>query len=185
MGLDILIWATNQVELEAGEYDNNSFDLSRQFCNFMCRSHGSQGEESEANQISHLTGVDFSPLYEMQHYIQPEELASMLVYAEDEDEKQEAIQQAEEANAAAADNLDRVTATITALLTKLAAIEDLSSEMAPASFKRAFHREYFSRFALAKWNEYDNTFAQDLRNCKNFLDYAKSKGSTTVFFVFG
>ncbi|RZJ88989.1 MAG: hypothetical protein EOO60_10540 [Hymenobacter sp.] len=151
----------------------------------MCRAHSSSCEESEANQISGLTGVDFSPLYEMQHYIQPEDLASMLEYAEDEEGKQESIQQAEEANAAAADNIDRVTATINALLKKLAAIEDLSSEMVPNSFKRAFHREYFSHFALTKWNEYDNTFGQDLRNCKNFLDYAKSKGSTTVFFVFG
>jgi hypothetical protein len=142
MRLAILSWATNYVELEAGEYDANSFNHSRQFCHFMCRAHSSLGEESKANQISRLTGVDFSPLYEMQHYIQSEDLASMLEYAEDEAEKQESIQQAEEANAAA-DNLDWVTATITALLTKLATIADLSSEMTPASFKRAFHGEYF------------------------------------------
>lgn len=108
----------------------------------MGRSPGSLGEESEANQSSRLTGAEFSPRYERQHYLQPEALASMLEYAEDE-EKREAIQQAEEANAAAADNLDRATATLGALLAKLAAIEDLASERAPTSFKRAFHREYF------------------------------------------
>ena len=143
MRLASLIQATNHAELEAGECASTSVDLSRQFCDFMGRSPGSLGEESEANQSSRLTGAEFSPRYERQYYLQPEALASMLEYAEDEEEKREAIQQAKEANAAAANNPDRATAMIGALLAKLAAIEDLASERAPASFKRAFHREYF------------------------------------------
>ena len=184
MGLDILLGANNQAELDAGDYNPNDHSLSRNFCNFMYRRSAIE-EEPELDQIGRLTGIDISPLYEMENYILPEDLKSMLEHADDEAERQEIIEQNNAAAAAMSGNIDRVLTTVESLLTQLATIADLPSRLLPDEYDTLHSTAYFANFAATKMNAYDNTFGQDLRNMKSFLLYAKSKGSETVFFVYG
>src|SRR5688572_30620972 len=73
MGLDISIVTDNIKEIESGDYWNpendnlNKHSLSRTFCNLMCRKDVVEGEP-ELDQISRLTEVDISPIYEMEQY---------------------------------------------------------------------------------------------------------------------
>ncbi|SES92031.1 hypothetical protein [Hymenobacter actinosclerus] len=184
MGLDILLGANNQAELDAGHYDPDDHQLSRNFCNFMCRRWAIE-EEPELDQIGRLTGVDISPLYEMDNYTLPEDLSSMLEYADDDAERQEILARTQAASAAMAGNIDRVTATVEGLLTQLTTMEDLPSRLRPDPEDTLYATAYFANFSAARMNAYDNTFGQDLRNFRSFLEYAKGKGSETVFFVYG
>ncbi|MBO2013127.1 hypothetical protein [Hymenobacter negativus] len=84
-----------------------------------------------------------------------------------------------------AGNIDRVTATVEGLLTQLTTMDDLLSRLRPIEEDTFYSTAYFANFSASRMNAYDNTFGQDLRNFKNFLDYAKGKGSETVFFVYG
>jgi hypothetical protein len=183
MGLDIFLGANNQAELDAGDFEPYAHDLSRTFCYFMCRRGAFEGVP-ELDQIGALTGIDVSPLYEMENYMLPEDVESMLELEEDEAEKL-AMKERAAAAVAIAGNIDRVTATLQALLTQLAPIVDLPNRLLPDPGDTLQGESYFANFSAAKRNKYDNTFGQDLRNFKSFLDYAKSKGSETVFFVYG
>jgi hypothetical protein len=185
MGLDILVGANNQAALDAGAFNSGDHRLSRNFCELMCRHQDFEGA-SELNQIGQLVGVDISPLSEMTHYQLPEDVASWLEYEKDPADRMRILEQAEAAAAAIAGNLNRVTVTVQALLTHLALIEDLPGRLLPVAgepFREA--ERYFASFAAPRIDRFDNTFGQDLRNLKAFLDYAKSKGSQTVYFVFG
>lgn len=184
MGLDILLGANNQAALDAGHYNPDDQGLSRNFCTFMCQ-RGAMEEEPELDQIGRLTGVDISPLYEMENYTLPEDLSSLLEYAADEAERQEILARTQASNAAMAGNIDRVTATVEGLLTQLATIEDLPSRLRLDKEDTLYSTAYFANFSASRMNAYDNTFSQDLRNFRSFLDYAKGEGSETVFFVYG
>lgn len=186
MGLDILLGANNQAELDAGDYDPNDHSLSRNFCNFITRRNDlAEEEEPELDQIGRLTGIDVTPLYEMENYTLPEELSSLLDYAEDEEERQQIMARTTAANAAVTGNIDQVTAVVQGLLTRVAAIPDLPSRLRPDEFDTLHSAAYFASFASPRMDAYNNTFGQDLRNFMRFLDYAKRKGSETVFFVYG
>jgi hypothetical protein len=72
------------------------------------------------------------------------------------------------------------------LLTHLALIDDLPSRLLPVGgkpFREA--GRYFTSFAVPRMDQFNNSFGQDIRNLKAFWDYANSKESQTVFFVFG
>ncbi|MDO7847420.1 hypothetical protein Q5H92_13705 [Hymenobacter sp. M29] len=185
MGLDILLGANNQADLDAGHYNPDDHRLSRNFCHFMCRRSAIVGLP-ELDQIGQLTGVDIAPLYEMEEYVLPEDLAAWLEDEDNEAERNRLVQQTAAAAAAMAGNIERVTATVQALLAHLATIEHLPSRLLPDK-EGTFADEgaYFANFFASKMNRFDNTFGQDLRNLNSFLHYAKSKGSETVFFVYG
>jgi hypothetical protein len=184
MGLDIFLGANNQAELDAGDFDPSAHDLSRTFCYFMCRRGAIEGVP-ELDQIGYLTGIDISPLYDMENYMLPEDVESMLEFEKDEAEKFALQERANAAAMAIAGNINQVTATVQALLTQLALITDLPNRLLPDPTDTLQSASYFADFFAAKRNKYDNTFGQDLRNFKRFLDYAKSMGSETVFFVYG
>jgi hypothetical protein len=185
MGLDILLGANNQAALDAGDFKPSDHRLSRNFCALMCRQNDFEGA-SELDQIGQMTGVDISPLSEMTHYMLPEDVAGWLECEQDPAERKRVTEQAEAAAAAIAGNLNRVTVTVQVLLTQLALFDDLPSRLLPVA-EKPFREAglYFTSFASLRMNQFDNTFGQDLRNLKVFLDYAKSKRSQTVFFVFG
>lgn len=186
MGLDSLLVANNQAALDAGDYDPKGHRLSRNFCNLMTgRNDLAEEKEPELDQIGRLADVDITPLYEMGNYTLPEELGILLDYAEDEAERQEIMARTTVANAAITGNIDQVTAVVQGLLTRVSAIPDLPSQLQQDEFDTLHNAAYFASFASPLMDAYDNTFGQDLRNFKRFLDYAKSKGSETVFFVYG
>jgi hypothetical protein len=93
MGLDILVCFDNNDEIYSSNfYDEksehyNKHNLSRTFCNFMCRKEAVSGEP-ELDQIGRITSVDISPIYEMENYGHGEELNFFLETAETEEQRQ-------------------------------------------------------------------------------------------------
>lgn len=188
MGLDIHIGTNNFKELHSGDYYDekndyfNKHNLSRTFCNFMCRQNV-VSHEPELDQIGKITGVDISPIYEMESYPDEEGLEFVLEEAESEEEKQKILKQAEEDRIKLQGNIEKVLMTVTELIEKLNSIDNLPSLLLNTDFDSLRNQEYFSDFKYDKGEGYiGNNFGQDLRNLKRFLEFAKERGTTTVWF---
>ncbi len=186
MGLDILIGTNNPEAFQEGEYDPDSFDLSRSFCDLMGQRQVGDIEKPLFDQVAKITQVDMTPLYEMSDYILPEDVDMLLRMRNSAEEKAHALQEIEATRAAVVGNLVRVRTTVEALLRQLASVEDLANQLIPDDYEMVDNETYFANWEDVKSDGYEeNTFGQDLQNLKRFLDYAESKGSHTVFFVFG
>lgn len=188
MGLDIYIEADNDEVFQSDEYLDekndyfNKHSLSRTFCNFMCRKNVIS-HEPELDQIGRITGVDISPIYEMESYPEEMGLAFFLERAESEEEKQKILKNAEDDKTKLQGNITRVLKTVTELIEKLNSIDNLPSLLLQTNFDSLGNEEYFSAFKEDNGEGYIfNNFGQDLRNFKRFLEFAKSKGTTTVWF---
>jgi len=191
MGQDITIWVNNSEEVFHIEYDDEQNDffhkhnLSRTFCNFMCRGNVIS-HEPELDQIGRITGVDITPIYEMEQYPEEEGQAFFLSVAESEAEKQKIIADAERKKLEMQGNIDKVLKTIDSLISKLTAIDNLPALLEPTDFDTLGNEEYFAHFTTDTGDGYiGNNFGQDLRNFKRFLEYAKAKSTTTVWFTYG
>lgn len=189
MGLDIHIRANNYEELYLDDYYDkkkdyfNKHSLSRTFCNLMCRQNV-VNHEPELDQIGKITGVDISPIYEMQSYPEEEVLEFYLETADTEDEKQNILKKAEEDKAKLQGNIDKVLRSISELIEKLNCIDNLPALLLPTDFDSLGNEEYFSSFKVDKGEGYiENNFGQDLRNFKKFLEFAKDREATTVWFL--
>jgi hypothetical protein len=188
MGLDIHLQTDHPVlqNTELDEEHFHSHSLSRTFCNLMCRRNNGGEEEPELDQIGRLTGVDITPLYEMDTYPEEEGLEFQLSMAADEAEEEQIRQEAEDAKAHLAGNVDRVQATVEALLTRLPEVDDLPHRLTSADHTEADYAPYFSDFLSNPGDGYiGNNFGQDLRNFRSYLHYVKEAGGTTVFFTYG
>lgn len=165
----------------------NEHSLSRTFCNFICRSNAVQGEP-ELDQIGRITNIDIAPIHAMETYGSDngEELAFFLEVAESEEERQKILNEARQAKAALIGNIDIVIATIDALILKLLTLPNLHNMLNDNGRDTLGYEYYFTDFNLDKGDGYiGNNFGQDLRNFKRFLEYAKTKGTTTVYFMYG
>ena len=181
MGLDIDIATNNDDELIiSGYFDeengyHNKHSLSRTFCNLMCQRNASS-YEPELDQIGKITGVDISPLYEMENH--PEEECSEFF-------PENTGSGAEKDRAKLNGNIDTVLKTINDLIDKFGSIANLPALLQPTDFTMR-NTEYFAEFNLDKGTGYiGNNFGQDLRNFKRFLEFAKERGTTTVWFRYG
>ncbi|MBL1231372.1 MAG: hypothetical protein COA31_001495 [Flavobacteriales bacterium] len=188
MGLDIHIRANNYEKLYLDDYYDekkdyfNKHSLSRTFCNLMCRQNV-VNHEPELDQIGKITGVDISPIYEMQSYPEEEVLEFYLETADTEDEKQNILKKAEEDKAKLQGNIDKVLRSISELIEKLNCIDNLPTLLLPTDFDSLGNEEYFSSFKVDKGEGYiGNNFGQDLRNFKKFLEFAKDREATRVWF---
>ncbi|POY37177.1 hypothetical protein C3K47_08975 [Solitalea longa] len=191
MGLDIHIGTNNHEELYSAEYYDekngyfNKHSLSRTFCNFMCRQNV-VGHEPELDQIGKITGVDILPIYELESYPEEEGLEFFIETAESEEERQRILGKAEEDKAKLQGNIDQVIKTITELIEKLNSIDNLPSLLLPTNYDSLNNQEYFADFKVDKGQGYiDNNFGQDLRNFNRFLEFAKERGTTTIWFNYG
>jgi hypothetical protein len=186
MGLDICLWTPNQEDFGIEtEEEYRHHQLSRTFCNLMCRP-GVVDEEPELDQIERLTGVSVAPIYDMEKYYVAEELEEELEFSDSEEEKQKLRDKAANANAKLEGNIESVLSTVTQLLTQLAPINDLPARLLPTKHDTLNRETYFADFNRDTGDGYiRNNFGQDLRNFKSFLEYAESKGSRTVFFRYG
>jgi hypothetical protein len=182
--------ADNLEELHSNNYHDpkndyfNKHSLSRTFCNFMCRQNVIS-HEPELDQIGKITGVNISPIYEMEDYPEEEGVEFQLDIADSEEEKQSILKKAEEDKAKLQGNIDKVLQTITELIEKLSSIDNLPGLLLPTDFDTLGNEEYFSSFNIDKGDGYiGNNFGQDLRNFKRFLEFAKERGTKTVWFSY-
>ena len=122
----------------------------------------------------------------MESYPEEEGLEFFLETADSEEEKQKILEKAEEDRAKLQGNIDKVLSTVTELIERLNSIDNLGSLLLPTDFDSLGNEEYFSEFKTDKGKGYiGNNFGQDLRNFKRFLEFAKNKGTTTVWFNYG
>ena len=191
MGLDInigvnnddIVFSEDYYNEENGNYEKHS--LSREFCNFMNRQHVVE-HEAELDQIGKIIGIDISSLYEMESYPEEEGIEFFLETAESEEERQRIIAEAEKDKEKLNGNIDKVLFTINSIIEKLNHIENLPKLLIETDFDTLNNAVYFSDFKIDKGQGYiDNNFGQDLRNFKRFLEYAKEKGTETVWFNYG
>jgi hypothetical protein len=189
MGLDISI-ATDKDEVlyDSDYFLSEEFDkhkLSRTFCDFMSRRNVID-TEPELDQLGRLTNIDITPLYDMESYPNAEAIDFQLMTAESDEEKEKILKEAKALRTQLNGNIDRVLALVDSFITKLNGIDHLSAKIATSAFDTLDNVEYFSDFQLDKGDGYiGNNLGQDLRNLQRFLNFAKSKGVTTVYFVYG
>ena len=188
MGLDIHLSTNNPDVIFTADYLKNFFHqhkLSRTFCNFMCRQHV-VSHEPELDQIGKITGIDISPIYDMEKYMDEDDLRFFLDGAKTEEEKQQILHDAAASQNKLKGNIDKVAYTINELSEKLNQIENLPELLIPSDFYSFPVEEYFSDFRVDKGDGYiGNNFGQDLRNFQRFLSYIKSQGAETVWFKYG
>ncbi|MFL5743202.1 MAG: hypothetical protein ACJ751_00955, partial [Niastella sp.] len=131
MGLDISL-GTDIKEIYRKEYEKNQkydyfkeHSLSRTFCNFMCRQYASNGEP-ELDQIGQITGVDISPLYQMEKY-QSENDGGYIFQLQhaSEAERQALLEEARKNRENLQGNIDKVYFTVNSLIEKLTTIDNL------------------------------------------------------------
>lgn len=191
MGLDIFISVDNKEQVFADDYHNESNDyfhkhgLSREFCNFICRRNVVE-DIPELDQIGEITGIDITPIYEMDSYPDEEGIEFELEFAENEGQRDEIRKNAEVEKGKLKGNLDTVLETVNSLIEKLEGQESLYQLLIPTDFDSLNSAYYFSGFKSDKGDGYiGNSFGQDLRNFKRFLEFAKERGSNTVWFNYG
>jgi len=191
MGLDIIVYFGNNDLVYSSVYDdpaleyNHNYRLSRTFCNLMCRKDVVSGKP-ELDQIGKLTSIDISAIYQMETFTGNEEIEFFLEEAETEQQKEKIRMLAQAGNDKIKGNIDKVLMTITNLIDKLSQIDNLPALLTDNDYDTLDNKIYFADFNKDKVQGYvDDNFGQDLRNLKRILEYAKAKGSTTVYFQYG
>ena len=188
MGLDITVITDNHDEIFK-EHQNNENDfrlhsLSRTFCDFMCRRVIVE-HRPELEQIGDITGVDVIPFYDMEAYPDEEGLEFFIETAESEEERMQILAEAEADKEKVNNNIDLILQILSALIERLSSVDNLPDLLLETDIDTLNNAAYFSDFTIDKGEGYTgNNFGQDLRNFKRFLEYAKSTGSTTVWFTY-
>lgn len=190
MGLDIYIGVNNQKELFSTDYYDvknnyiNKHRLSRTFCNFMSRQYVTSGLP-ELDQIGQITGIDVTPLYDMDKYQNEfeQEMEMEMLFAEND--REELAEQIQTNNEHLNNNIELVLETINALISSLSKIDDLNKKLDHGGYDTLTYDFYFVDFNKPTVESYvRNNFGQDLHNIKTFLVFAKERGTTTVWFSY-
>jgi hypothetical protein len=191
MGLDIHISTDKDKEVYSIDFYRNEKDLrykmslSRDFCNLMCRQHVSTGIP-EFNQIAELIEVDIEPIFGMEKYWDEESAEHQISFGETEEDRIRISDKIQADRDSLKGNIDKVYNCIINLVDRLSTLADLDKKIIAYGDDTIGIGYYFSNFNDDKGDGYiGNNFGQDLRNFKRFLEYAKSKGATTVYFNYG
>ena len=194
MGLDVHLAVENQENLFPKDYFIQvankvlRHQLSRSFCNLMFRRHALENGVPDLEQIGRLASVDIEPIYEMEGYKRDddEEMEFRIRMAETNAEKQRVLDEARQRRKKMSGNIGVVLQTINMLIEQLSLVTNLHELIDRNDHELLGHDEFYTNFDRDKGDGYiGNNFGQDLRNFKNFLEYAKDKGATTVYFVYG
>lgn len=120
----------------------------------------------------------------MENYIESEDLVEyILSSAKNEKEREEKLYSIKTENEKLNGNIDTVLQTVNFLIKSLSTIDNLNQILDNYGEDTLGYDNYFIDFNSDKHEEYvENNFGQDLRNLKSFLEYAKDKGATTVWF---
>ena len=161
MGIDISIAVNNSDQVYSDEYylDENDYmtkhNLSRTFGDFISRQ-DAISHEPELEQIGRITNVDILPMYEMKNDL------------EDEQES----------------NIDKVLFMINKLIEETSNIQNLPGLLIDTDFDSLPNDEYFANINTENEEFLTDNLKRDLKNFKSFLEYAKNKGTKTVWFEF-
>ncbi|MES2766580.1 MAG: hypothetical protein V4642_11965 [Bacteroidota bacterium] len=152
---------------------SDKYQVSSTFCELLLRELGDDERVPEFEQISRITDVDISPLYQMLKYCDEADIESVSRFLQDktEEERNREIEKLKSDNAKMLGNIDIVILTLENLITALSKVGDLAKIVTFHEPDR-FLKEYFA----------DDSFGQDLRNFKRFAEFAKSKGANTLFY---
>ena len=151
----------------------------------MCRQQIITGTP-EFKQIAKLTGVDIIPIFEMEKYLDEENAELLLPFDATEKDRLKILSKIQADRDSLKGNIDKVLNCVTNLLDKLSTVDNLDRKIIAHGDDTIGIDYYFSDFSTDKGDGYiGNNFGQDLRNFKRFLEYAKSKGTTTVYFNYG
>lgn len=186
MGLDITVTADNQLvlmEIDKVSRVLDSTDLSRTFCNFMCRENLVLETKPELDQIGEITGVDIQFLYEMFHYTDEFEMMELLENWHGDDESYSKMKnKILEVNLAAENNISRVQDGLKALIDRLSQIKDLPMKLESTKDDTIGINTYFRDFNKDLGDGYiGNNFGQDLRNLLRFVEFGIANGSKTIY----
>jgi hypothetical protein len=191
MGLDIHISTDKDEKVYDIDFYRRETDLrykmslSRDFCNLMSRPYVATGTP-EFNQIAELSEVNIEPIIEMESYWDEESAEHQISLGKTEEERLKISNKIQSDNDNLIGNIDIVWNCIANLIDKLSKIDNLANIIVAYGDDAIDIEYYFSDFNIDKGDGYiGNNFGQDLRNFKRFLEYAKSKGATTVFFNYG
>lgn len=191
MGLDIHISTDKDKEVYSIDFYLNEKDLrykmslSRNFCNLMCRQHVSTGTP-EFNQIAELANVDIAPIFEMEKYWDEESAEHQISFGETEEDRMSISNKIQTDRDILKGNINKVYNCLANLVNRLSIFDNLEKKIIAHGDDTIGISYYFSDFNSDKGDGYiGNNFGQDLRNFKRFLEYAKSKGATTVYFNYG
>lgn len=193
MGIDISINTDIDDKVFSADYIDpedvyfHTHSLSHTFCNFISR-RDVVDCEPELDQIGQLTSVDISLFYQMEAYgsVSDEELEFFFETAQSEEERKNILNQAQQNKDNPKGNITHILTTISTLIDKLSKIESLPLLLNDCGYDTLNSKEYFSDFSIDKGDGYiGNNLGQDLRNFKKFVEYAKDKGATIVYFNYG
>jgi hypothetical protein len=194
MGLDIHLDVANKESFFPNDYHDEKHDhfhkhgLSRTFCIFMNRDKLEGNQEPELDVLGSITSIDISPLYDMETYSHDNDEHTLfrLEMAESEEEAQQVLEEAKQSREKLEGNIDIVLSTINSLIDKLSRIDNLTQLLEKQGVDMDRYHDYFTDFNTDKGDGYmHNNFGQDLRNFKRYVEYAKDKGATTVYFRYG
>ncbi len=184
MGLDIFLGTDNYEEiseLELFETLEENFNLSREFCNLMCRKNVIEKGIPELDQIAEITDCDLSFFYLMEEYVPEEDFDELFKFDEDEN-----VELSKNHNLLIENNLDAVILSLKSLIEKLNEISNLENKIDKTDYDTIGIEYYFSNFKIDKGEGYiGNNFGQDLRNFLKFAQFAKENSAKTIYFTYG
>jgi hypothetical protein len=134
MGLDIFITFDNDEQIRNADYYanretySNRHNVSRTFCNFICRQHVVNGTP-ELDQIGEITGTNITPIYNLEKYWDDESAEYHLSLAENEEERKRTLKRIEADRNSLKGNIDLVLTTVNSLIEKLSAINNLDKRL--------------------------------------------------------
>jgi len=151
----------------------------------MCRKDIINGEP-ELDQIGKLVNVDISCFYKMEKHWDKWYVEDHLLREKSEAAKTEFLKRVKEDNESIQGNISIVKFTVDNLIEKLTLFQNLEKELHDSGHDTLGNQYYFSNFSTDTGDGYiGNNLGQDLRNFQKFLDFAKKKGATTVWFDYG
>lgn len=188
MGLDIIqgfdIEESDEgLELYQDCGDRDKYQLSRTFCNFVCRKDVIEGEP-DLDQIGRICGTDINPIYEMERYMPSWEMDEF-IEIEEKENPIEFRKTMELENQKIFDNIDRIIDSLNQLIPTLERFKDLTGRINDNGFP-TIHSDYYRNLDTDEIGNYvNNNLSQDLRNLLRYSMLAKSLGARTTFFTYG
>ena len=183
MGLDIFISTDKDIDRQ-----DKRNSLSRTFLKLIFQQHDDNDEE--INQISEISGVDLTPLLDM-NIPDTSYLEFQLDGIEGDEDIQRIKNEIAESKKVYSQGIDLIIDTLQRLDTALKARPNYYKDLHFTHSYEAYIN-YFKNYAVdVEPNEYgfvsdsDTNFGVDIRTLLNYLTFAKSQGATKTYFRFG